>query len=262
VTRRIAIPLALIFLLGACAQTLTYESAAPGTDYQLKERHRFRGWPFIGSGEVDREAKLLPGPAFMQIHQGSWERVSCWRLQTRDGETRSGLEWTIEAVLADHVILRQRETLFSRVIDAEDLERIEADTEFDLLIHGHPFRITQATREKGRRRIVDINGVEHHPVVGEILYKPPKLGPPDRIYGFHKEGNAFPMDFDLMRGFMEGLDTSTVILGKYETYPVDAIARWEFDKEWGPWSVLLAPYLGGRWLFSNRDLYQRCDTFP
>jgi hypothetical protein len=261
-TRRIAIPLALALLLGACAQTLTYESAAPGKDYRLKEQHRYRGLPFIGSREVDREAKRLHGPAFAQIQQGSWERVACWRFQTRDGETRSGLEWTIEAVLADHVILRQRETLFSRVIDAEDLVRVEADPEFELLIRGHPFRVTQAIREKGRRRIVDVNRVIHDLAVGESLYKPPELGPPDKIYGFLKNGNAYPMDFDLMRGFFEGLDTSTVILGNYKTFPLDTIARWEFDKEWGPWSILLAPYVGARWLFTNRDLYPRCDKFP
>jgi hypothetical protein len=70
------------------------------------------------------------------------------------------------------------------------------------------------------------------------------------------------MDFDLMRGFLEGLDTSTVILGSYQTIPVETISRWDFDKEWGPWSTLLVPYLGGRWIFSNRDMYERCDRFP
>ena len=61
---------------------------------------------------------------------------------------------------------------------------------------------------------------------------------------------------------MEGADSSAVVLGTYRTVPGSAITRWEFDKEWGPWSTMLAPYLAGRWVFTNKDYIARCEQFP
>ena len=112
-------------LFGACAQTLVYEASSPEGHQRLKERRRSYGRPFIGSPQVDREARLLPRAPFAKIREGHRERVACWRIETQDGTVLSADEWQIEAVLAHHLVLLERGKPASRVIDAEDLERVE-----------------------------------------------------------------------------------------------------------------------------------------
>ncbi|MDP3938830.1 MAG: hypothetical protein Q8R92_11955 [Deltaproteobacteria bacterium] len=266
--------LLLLLLLPGCAQRLNYVAvasddtvAAPGAPERLVgyvvtvEREKWAK-PNIGSRAVHREVKKLPRPAFEKARAGIFEQTACWRFTTADATTWSAEHWTLEAALSDRLVLRERNTPASRVVDAQDLQWIESPREFPVQFREHTLRARRVTLEKRERVVQDYYGKVHRAPVGQVRYAPPRGAPPDVVFGVDRDGNAWPIDLPVIRGFIEMNDTSTIVLGSYRTVPLAEIRRWEFDREWGPWSVILAPYLGTRWMFTNKDYIARCEIFP
>ncbi|MFQ5456878.1 MAG: hypothetical protein ACE5FC_00285 [Myxococcota bacterium] len=249
-------------LIAGCAETLTYESIGANGAPMLTEHWRGRQRPFVGNRDVDREARLIAGDGFENFHAGRGERFSCWWLDTPDGSRYTAEGWTVAAALRDYLLLERPGKEASRVVDAAHLRWIEAASEFDVHLHEHTIRATRIARDGEGLRVTDYFGNIHRPGPGELTYTPPKEGPAPVVFGFDREGNLWPLDFPLLRGFVEGRDSSDVVLGTYRTLPRSGISRWHFEKEWGPWSHILSPYLAMRWVFTNKDYVARCEQFP
>lgn len=218
--------------------------------------------PFIANAKVGREVRKLPRSIFEKARAGALEGVACWRFTTRDGATWSADRWTLEAALADHVVLRERGKPAAHVVDAENLRWIESPTEFPVQVRERTVRARRVEVEPEKRRIVDVYGVVQEVPVGDAHYAPPRDAPPDVVFGIDADGNAWPLDLAVIRGFIERHETGVVVLGNYRTVPSADIVRWEFDKEWGPWSIVLAPYLAARWTFAGKEYVARCERFP
>ncbi len=269
-----AVILLLLLLLPACAQRLNYVALAtddavarPGAPERMVgyivtvEREKWAK-PNIGSRAVHREVKKLPKRRFEKAQAGIFEQTACWRFTTADAGTWSAEQWTLDAALSDRLVLRERGKTASRVVDAQDLQWIESPREFPVQLREHTLRARRVTPEKRERVVQDYYGKIHRAPVGEVRYAPPKGAPPDVVFGVDRDGNAWPIDLAVSRGVIEMSDTSTIVLGSYRTVPLGQIRRWEFDREWGPWSYILAPYLGVRWMFTNKDYIARCERFP
>jgi len=262
VSKRIVALLALPFVISACAQTLVYQASYPGDKQRLIDHRRQHARPFIGNRQVDRETRLFESSQIGKLPEGWGEYVACWRLVTRDGARWSAREWMVEAVLAGSILLLEIDKPVAKVLLAENLTQIQAPEGLGVELGDQFIRARTITRVGRELHIADDQGRIHTARLGQLRYHQTDSVPPGKVYGLVQGAEAYPLDADLIQGFLIGYDTGSVLLKNYRTVSMNEVMRWEFDKEWGPWSYILAPYLSGRWLFTKHDIYERCDTFP